>query len=249
MPRHAASYVAPSYGPFEIDRARPVADQVYAALRRKILEVELAPGDPVAEQDVALATGVSRTPVRQAIRQLVDEKLVVVYPSLGTFVAEIDAGAVEQAVWIRHHLEPEIAADCAGRTDRRDLTDAMSRHLEAHEAALSEGRHDEAYTCDGRFHRSMSRFLRRDLVWSVIRLARTQMHRVHALSRRREESLTAAVNHHRAILAAIEAGNVEGARRAMRDHMAFNRQIASDATLTDPLDRRRSGQAKGSDPL
>ena len=72
-------------------------DQVYAALREGIVTAELAPGRKLSENELADRLGVSRTPVREALIRLRDERLVAIVPQLGTFVTLISHDGVADA--------------------------------------------------------------------------------------------------------------------------------------------------------
>ena len=72
-------------------------DQVYVALREGIVSAELEPGRRLSENELAEALGVSRTPVREALVRLRDERLVAIVPQLGTFVTLISTDAVADA--------------------------------------------------------------------------------------------------------------------------------------------------------
>src|SRR5918999_4989889 len=79
--------------------------QIYVALRDAIVRVDLAPGRQLSENELARQLGVSRTPVREALARLRDERLVEVVPQLGTFVARITPAAVADAQFVREALE------------------------------------------------------------------------------------------------------------------------------------------------
>src|SRR5215217_8501643 len=80
-------------------------DQVYVALREAIVSAELEPGRRLSENELADALGVSRTPVREALVRLRDERLVAIVPQLGTFVTLISPDAVADAAFVREALE------------------------------------------------------------------------------------------------------------------------------------------------
>ena len=72
----------------------PARIQVYAALRQAIVRGELEPGQQISENALAANLGVSRTPVREALARLRDDRLVEIVPQLGTFVSRISPQAV-----------------------------------------------------------------------------------------------------------------------------------------------------------
>ena len=71
-----------------LDRKSPLRDQIYQLVRTLIIIGQLRPGQPVNEVEIAEQLGVSRTPVREAVKRLSDESLINVYAQTGTFVAE-----------------------------------------------------------------------------------------------------------------------------------------------------------------
>src|SRR4051812_28202016 len=91
-----------SLGARTASRAR---DQVYDLLRESIVTAELEPGRQLSENELAGRLGVSRTPVREALVRLRDDRLVEIVPQLGTFVAPISGRAVADAQFVREALE------------------------------------------------------------------------------------------------------------------------------------------------
>src|ERR671930_1714505 len=83
----------------------PARTQVYATLRDAIIRAELPPGRKLSENELATWLGVSRTPVREALVRLRDERLVAIVPQLGTFVTLISTEAVADAAFVREALE------------------------------------------------------------------------------------------------------------------------------------------------
>src|SRR3954466_12872965 len=106
-------------------------DQAYAALRAAIVGAELEPGRRLSENQLADLIGVSRTPVRDALARLRDERLVAIVPQLGTFVTFIDEDAVADAHFVREALEVGAVklAAAAKPTDEQlqELTDNLDR--------------------------------------------------------------------------------------------------------------------------
>src|SRR5260221_9256046 len=96
-----------------LDRGRPLGDQVYILLRKLIVTGLIQPGQTIDEKAFAAKLGASRTPVREAIKKLSDEHLVIVAAQSGTRAARIDPNEVEQAFIIRRVLEMESAAYAA----------------------------------------------------------------------------------------------------------------------------------------
>ena len=92
-----------------------LSDRAYAALRDRLVSLEIAPGAPIDEEALIRELGVGRTPVREAVRRLALERLVVVYPRRGTFAAAINITSLSDITDVRVQLEAhaaERAASC-----------------------------------------------------------------------------------------------------------------------------------------
>ena len=122
----------------------------YANLRESILTTRLKPGTPISENELSAATGVSRTPIREAIRRLSEERLVEVSPHTGTIVSRIDADRARQAVFIRQSIECAVLRH-KGRLADADL-DMLEAQVQEHMTALGTGSGLGATTFDDDFH-------------------------------------------------------------------------------------------------
>lgn len=100
--------------------SRTVAEQVHAFIQHALLSGQLNPGDRLAEGELAEALGISRTPIREALRQLDNDGLVVVLPHRGTFVRTLDPRRGRQLYETRLLLEPAaVRAATARITDEQ----------------------------------------------------------------------------------------------------------------------------------
>lgn len=82
-------------------------DYVYRVLKDNILSLELKPGELISESELAKVLNVSRTPIREVLIKLKGEKLIEVKPQAGTYISLIDWSLIEEAVFVRYHLEKE----------------------------------------------------------------------------------------------------------------------------------------------
>src|SRR5215212_1671766 len=113
-------------------------DQVYVALREAIVSAELEPGRRLSENELADALGVSRTPVREALVRLRDERLVAIVPQLGTFVTLISPEAVADAAFVREALECSATRPSTERSSERELEE-LQANLAAHYLVKADG--------------------------------------------------------------------------------------------------------------
>jgi DNA-binding GntR family transcriptional regulator len=101
-----------------------LSDQAYDAIRDKIVSLEIPPGAPIEEEQLAAELGVGRTPVREAIKRLAYCRLVVVYPRSGSYAADLDLADLEAICDMRERLEglaAERAATEARYEERQEL--------------------------------------------------------------------------------------------------------------------------------
>ncbi|MCY4007112.1 MAG: GntR family transcriptional regulator [Rhodobacteraceae bacterium] len=225
MPRHSHDFQPVDYGAFELERTAPIVPQLYKMIRRKILSLEYRPGTEISEAGLAAASGVSRTPARQVIKDLIGERLLEAFPSQGTFVSRIDGERLREALNVRSILEPLIAKERALDENRTSLIMGLREALAKQRTALENGDSAMAYHCDSQFHEAICSRKPDSFLWQVIRQARTEGDRLHALSTNKADNLMCALEHHEAILLAIQAGDGEATEARMQEHMAQNQSM------------------------
>ncbi|WCI08173.1 GntR family transcriptional regulator [Arthrobacter sp. OVS8] len=110
--------------PLAEDQALSQAEAAYRQLRDKLIMLEIRPGEPINDGQLAAELGFGRTPVREAIKRLEVDHLVVSYPRRGTFATSVDFTELADVSEIRELLEPLAARRAASRA-----SDAMRREL------------------------------------------------------------------------------------------------------------------------
>jgi DNA-binding GntR family transcriptional regulator len=100
-------------------RLRP--EQIAASLRRAVRERVLAPGEALNQDELARRYGVSRIPVREALRTLVGEGLIVMQPGLGAVVTKLESDEVNELYGLRLALEPGLAVDVVANARLQDI--------------------------------------------------------------------------------------------------------------------------------
>src|SRR3954447_3432426 len=105
--------------PLELDSApASLAERAYLAIRDQLIMLDIRPGDPIDDDELAKALGVGRTPVREALKRLEGDRLVVSYPRRGTFATGMDISDLAHISEIRVQLEPLAARRAAERVVR-----------------------------------------------------------------------------------------------------------------------------------
>jgi DNA-binding GntR family transcriptional regulator len=212
-----------------LDPRASYADQVHAMLRQAIVRGALPPGAALSEAAIAAAVGVSRTPVREALRLLAHGQLVDVFPQAGTVVAPIRIALIREGHFVRRALESANLADLT-----RTITDAQLRTLQDLVAAqareLKRKRVESFFSLDEQMHRRMFDFTQRGRVWSMIEAAKVHLDRVRWLRLSRVAGdAERALAEHRELMDSLAARNGRRVRSAIQRHIDFVAQILVDA--------------------
>jgi len=89
------------------------ADRAYEIVRERLVMLDIRPGEPINDEHLAAELGVGRTPVREALKRLERDRLVIAYPRRGTFATAVDMTDLADISEIRRQLEPTAAARAA----------------------------------------------------------------------------------------------------------------------------------------
>jgi len=176
---------------------------------------DLAPGTRLRETDLAAQLGISRTPVREAIRLLEADGLVVHVPRAGASVRKLDYSEVMELYEMRAVLE-----GTAARMAARSASELEIAELEAMNADMSVAGNDEALrTLNRQFHDAMFNAAKnRFLVTTMAALSRTLIV-LGPTTLAEPERATQAIEEHARLLDAIRRGDADGAEREMRAHI------------------------------
>lgn len=187
-------------------------DMVSALLREMILSGELRGSQALRQRDIALQFDVSQTPVREALRRLESEGLVVSDPHRGATVAEARAGSVEENYQIRAALE-----SLGARLAAKSINEKQLAHLsELNEKMRAVGEGDAAYgPLNREFHFSIYESADSPLLLSLMRLLWQSMPGGPRVLRSHGES----TRQHAALLAALQEGDGDAAADATREHI------------------------------
>lgn len=199
-------------------RGGPAGDQVYLALREAIVSAQLTPGLKLSENELARELGVSRTPVREALARLRDERLVAIVPQLGTFVTLISTDAVADAEFVREALECAAILRAVPRIGA-DALEELQSNLSAQERACATGNERIFDGLDEDLHRRLCEGSGHSIAWALSRRANGHLDRVRRLSLPDSDYLVEMLDEHRQIVAAVAAVDPERAEVALRHHL------------------------------
>ena len=196
----------------------PLRDVVFNTLRRAILRGELVPGQRLMEIQLAEKMGVSRTPVREAIRKLELEGLVVMSPRKGAEVAHISGKNLRDVLEVRRALE-----ELAGELACERMTEEEFRLLEQanHKFTGVVGSDDITVItqADEAFHGLIYQATENERLIQMVNHLREQMYRYRIEHIKDRSQRKVLVQEHQEIMRALAARDVEATRRAIRNHI------------------------------
>jgi DNA-binding GntR family transcriptional regulator len=194
------------------------ATRAYAAIRDRLVMLDIRPGEPLDDDALAQELGTGRTPVREALKQLENDRLVVAYPRRGTFATSVDITDLAFVSEIRTELEPLAAARAAktaGAATRERLAE-LARGL-ADLAAVTDRR--ELIRRDVEVHREIYRAAGNPYLEDILVRQDNLATRIWCLFIDRLPDLAGHVLEHRGLLEAIVDGAADEAARLALDHV------------------------------
>ena len=135
----------------DLQNHRPLREIVYEELKRQILVGEIAPGTRMMEVELAEDMGVSRTPVREAIRKLEKEGLVTIEPRRGAYASDISIKDMVDVLEVRQMLEGMAASMAAQKVTEEEKLDFVEANS-AYKNAVKKGNIEEIIRYDELFH-------------------------------------------------------------------------------------------------
>jgi len=204
------------------DRA---SDRAYALLKKMIITLDLAPGEPVKADDLMVQLGIGRTPVREALHRLAQENLVLTIPRRGTVVADVSLTELQEIV----ELRLELMGFC-GRLAAERIT---LNQLEALDKLFALEPDDPAdrfaqVMIDWQFHRLVAKAARNRQLSRMLEQLDNLSVRLLYLSHSRVSGITEQLPEYRGVIEALRNRDQQEAERQLRLHvLAFSERILS----------------------
>ena len=229
MPKHISPASLPAATP---DPAAPAArfpaqalyEQVAERLRARIMAHTLAPGSWIDEQALTAEFGISRTPLREALKVLAAEGLVTMKLRRGAYVTEVSERDLAEVFHLLSLLESDAAAAAATVASDADLAELQALH-QALEDSVAE--RDAFFRANERFHMRLMEIAdnrwRHQLVTDLRKVMKLNRH--HSLFK--QGRLEASLKEHRQIMAALMARDAARAQQLMQQHLKNGQEAAS----------------------
>ena len=196
----------------------PLRDVVFNTLRQAILKGELAPGERLMEIQLAEKLGVSRTPIREAIRKLELEGLVLMIPRKGAEVAKISEKSLRDVLEVRRSLE-ELAIELACQRMSPEELGRLERTQESFRVAIKKGNAMVIAETDERFHDIIYQSTGNEKLVQMLNNLREQMYRYRLEYIKDEDKRQILLIEHDHIGAALRDHNIAEAKKAAREHI------------------------------
>ncbi len=196
----------------------PLRDVVFNTLRQAILKGELAPGERLMEIQLAERLGVSRTPIREAIRKLELEGLVLMIPRKGAEVAKISEKSLRDVLEVRRSLE-ELAIELACQRMSDEEIEELQKAQDDFRSAVESGNVMRIAEADEAYHDVIFKGTGNDRLVQILNNLREQMYRYRLEYIKDEDKRQILLVEHDNILNALRQRHMEEAKEAMREHI------------------------------
>ena len=209
----------------------PLRDVVFNTLRQAILKGELEPGERLMEIQLAERLGVSRTPIREAIRKLELEGLVLMIPRKGAEVAKISARSLRDVLEVRRALE-ELAIELACQRMSEEDVGNLQKAQEDFKKAIAEGDAMKIAETDEHYHDVIYEGTQNAKLIQMLNNLREQMYRYRLEYIKDEDKRKILVLEHEKILKTVRERKVAEAKAALREHID-NQEITVARNITE----------------
>lgn len=213
-----------------LDNYKPLRDIVFENLRNAILEGDLKAGKRLMEVQLAEQLGVSRTPIREAIRKLELEGLVVMLPRKGAYVANMSFKDLIDVLEIRASLEGLAAYLAAERRRDEDIVE-LERVAKEFEKSVRETDIDNVLKKDIEFHEKIFLMANNKKLYHLITSLWEQVHRFRVTYVSNYDASLSLVDEHNKILEAIKSGDSELAKKYATEHIELAEQFFMENTV------------------
>jgi DNA-binding GntR family transcriptional regulator len=227
-----------------LTRLKPstLTDDAYRVLKAAILNLELAPGAALNEQQIAKQLGISKTPVREALAKLGSEGFVVTGTGRKSFVAGLSHRMVQDVYGVRVILEPAVVRDIISHISESDV-DELQRIADDARAAFDVDDVRGYLEGNRAFHRFLVKLARNDYLLALHDGVYDHAYRVRAAIHQAEVEFNhhkfaqQGFVHHDRIIASLRARDVDAATTAMRDDVRLYLDLVDTAMIKKALKR------------
>ncbi|MDF2938239.1 MAG: transcriptional regulator [Paenibacillaceae bacterium] len=183
-------------------------EEILHTLKRDIVTLALKPGTVLSETVMSEQFQISRTPLRDVLKQLALEQYINIYPKKGNVVSYINLESVEQMIFLRSVLEKEIVQNLSGRLQLPGILE-LKDSLAAQEKAIASANSscEQFLECDDAFHRTLFHLAGRSFLWNLLQQSNVHYARYRRLHLLKQEKLQDILREHHRILEGLVQGD------------------------------------------
>ena len=196
---------------------------VFETLKREILDLRLKPGQMISENDICDRFGVSRTPVRDALRLLQEQGFVETVPYRGTYVTLLSLDNIKQMIYMRVAVETMVLRDFM--EIQTPMVMEEIRHAIAVQKALIQTpgfEPEQFYRMDARMHSIWFTAVRRQKLWEMLQAQQLHYTRFRMLDFITETDFTRIIGEHKELFGLIEARDERGVEASLKEHLYYS---------------------------
>lgn len=189
-----------------------------SVIKENIISFDLAPGSAININELASQLGISRTPIREAILELSNEKIIEVYPQIGSMVSYVDFDLANDARFVRLAIERAVIEEVCDKVTQKDI-DELQMMLKMQEFYLENGASAQLFEEDNKFHKKFFEICGKQAALFVkdylsIHFDRIRSLRLNAIRDRK------IVDEHQAIIEAVKKKDKEMTRIVIDTHLS-----------------------------
>ena len=215
---------------------KPMSEIVYEKLREEILNNELKPGEKLIEMDISKRLDVSRTPVREALKQLEQEGLVTNYPRKGSTVSQISIEEAIEVYEVREYLEALAIRQLCLNIRRKDIR-VLEEIINNMDISVSKNDNEKLYSLHSQWTKTIIELITNNYLKNQMISIYQHLERLRSVSLVRWEHSKEAFEETKQIFLALEEGDEDKSEECARVHVrnAKKRFISNVRDTTDVI--------------
>jgi DNA-binding GntR family transcriptional regulator len=195
-----------------------LAEQAYLFVRDRLVMLDIPPGSPLNEEELGTTLGMGRTPIREALKRLESERLVVAYPRRGTFATDVNISDLAHISEVRRTLEPMATAAAATRATDADRATLTELRVQL-DTGVPSGDNAELLRTDLALHRAIYRCVHNPFLEDTLIRYDNLATRIWCVFVPRLAGMAGHVDEHVPLLTAIIEGDAEKAAALTLEHV------------------------------
>jgi len=207
-----------------VDPGESLADRAYREICDRLVMLDIRPGSPINEDQLGASLGIGRTPVREALKRLAYERLVVTFPRRGTFATDVNITDLAHISEVRQHLEPIAAASAARRATAPERVALKELAERLRSDAVSRMDAVDLMRVDLEAHRALYAATHNPYLEDTLVHYDNLANRIWCMFIQRLPGMAGHISEHGPLLDAVAAGDAEQAAELARHHVAHFEQ-------------------------